>query len=338
MSDMYKRIFKTQYHQHQKAARFVHIHATHPVTCHIDSDNSELFSIVAFAKRPLRLRELKEAMALLFPHVPGENIDKFNMPRRVENIFCPLIEKVPGYVESDPLVQLTHASVKDFLIKNPCVLQDSEEQQYRIGEHHIADACLHYLMQKRYLEPFESYEAMSQTIQTHHLSTYAAKYWDRHSDAITATQERDKLAYRLLRSSNFQTMLQIQSNFLEFHFELFSTNLNPRSRFRKALPRSLIKADKNILKDFLHFVSEWKHFLSCSCDSDECPVYKCKTEITRCLSGIVGPGSFLAELKEKHSSFVLHTNTNNDEDSNIGAAEYFSDDGEIVTIVYLNSS
>ncbi|XDG06243.1 hypothetical protein ABKA04_005858 [Annulohypoxylon sp. FPYF3050] len=211
MADMYERIFKTQYRQHQKIA----------------SDDSELFSIVAFAKRPLRLRELEEAMALLFPHVPGGNIDKLNKPRRLENMFYPLIEKSHGHEQSDPLIQLTHASVKNFLVKNPCVLQASTEQQYRICEHHIADACLHYLMQKRYLEPFKNYEAMTQTIQTHHLLTYAAKYWDRHLDAIPGTPERDKLAHRFLCSSNFQTMLQIQSIFLDSHFDLFATNLHP---------------------------------------------------------------------------------------------------------------
>lgn len=339
MADMYERIFKTQYRQHQKIARSVHVQFVRPISCHINSNNSELFSIVAFAKRPLRLQELEEAMSLLFPHVPGGNIDKLNKPRRLENMFYPLIEKSHGYEQSDPLIQLTHASVKDFLVKNPCVLQASTEQQYRICEHHIADACLHYLMQKRYLEPFENYEAMTQTIQTHHLLTYAAKYWDRHLDAIPGTPERDKLVHRFLCSSNFQTMLQIQSIFLDSHFDLFTTNLHPVSRFRKTLPRSLIKADKQVLDDFIRFINEWKYFLGCSCEGDECPIYKCKAEITRCLSGIMGPSSFLAGLKEKHSSFILEGRKVAENESNdVRASEHFSDDGKVAAIVYLRST
>ncbi|KAI1208212.1 uncharacterized protein F4807DRAFT_468798 [Annulohypoxylon truncatum] len=318
VSDIYKRIFKTQYRDH-----------------HVRKTASELFSIVAFARRPLRLQELQEALALVLPDVVGANINQANKPRRLDNIFSCLIETTPSHVESDPFIQLTHVSVKDFLNKNPCVLQEDEGQEYPINEHCIANVCLRYLMQKRYMKPFEDHESITQAVETHHLLTYAAKYWHRHLDAVVVTPEQVKLIHRFIISPNFQTLFQVQSIFIEYQFDLFTSSRHPQARFRKSLPRSLIGTNGKVLKDYLHFVSEWKHFLSCPCEGDKCPIYKCKIEINRCLSGIMGPNSFLGSMEEKHSSFMLHKGNYDTDKFDPGVADHFSSDGRMAAVVSL---
>ncbi|KAI1371956.1 hypothetical protein F4677DRAFT_463696 [Hypoxylon crocopeplum] len=296
---------------------------------------SELLSIVAFARRPLRLRELEEAMAMVVSNDTGENLNHRNKPWNIDNIFYPLIEKIPNRDEpANPFCHITHSSVKDYLIQNPSALQQADGRQHRIGEHLIAEACLRYLMQKCYSEPFRSTWAINEAIGGHHLLTYAAKYWDKHLDAVESTPRRSELTYGFLCSRNFQTLLQVQSIAIESHFGFFSRKRDNQIHFRKVFPQSLDGKGGRIVRDYLHFVGEWKYLLDCHCgDEDGCPVYEHRGNIIRCLSGLMGPDSFLKNMKEKHPSFMLHEGDYDIKHFQPGVADGFSVDGSETAIV-----
>ncbi|KAI0165336.1 hypothetical protein GGR52DRAFT_575424 [Hypoxylon sp. FL1284] len=300
---------------------------------------SELFSIVAFARRPLRLRELEEAMAIVVPHKSGANLNLHNKPWRIEKMFNPLIEKIHNRDEpQNPFVQIIHSTVKDYLTKNSRVLCHSDGDEYRIGEYHIADACLSYLMQKRYSHPFES--ARFDVIEDHHFLTYSAKYWNRHLDAVGSTRRRYERLNTFLYSPNFQTLLQVQSIALESHFGFFPRNLGERMRLRKLLPQSIKDKGNGLMADYYHFLGEWRYLLSCPCRSedDECDVSRYRGEITRCLSGIMGRGSFLSNMKEENVSFMLQKGDYNANTFDPGVAEGFHTDGSRAAIVSSKST
>lgn len=148
---------------------------------------------MAFARRPLRLRELEEFICMISSENP-KVIDYRKRPRNLQTLFAPLIEVETN--EEDPLnvfCRLFHSTVKDFLIHNPGVLHDipgvKVEGELTISRSLISDACLLYLRQDRYsclLRKVEEDDgqidwvtASGESMSKHHLLTYAAKYWDK---------------------------------------------------------------------------------------------------------------------------------------------------------------
>lgn len=181
---------------------------------------SYIFGLVAFARRPLRIGELREAIGILrsrdalkkcggahtdstaletWPIERGlrsqnpssaVSLDAAEMPYTTSllRLFAPLIE-VEETQEDEEIrsCRLYHSTVLAFLLKNPDILCKLHTPSPRICSRIMADACLLYLAQPRYSALLTKRDdadgwcdQTGSTVRSHRLLTYAAKYWNKH--------------------------------------------------------------------------------------------------------------------------------------------------------------
>ena len=237
-------------------------------------------------------------------------------------MFAPLIE-----TQEDPDNQgerfcyLFHSTVRDFLINDPTTfLQESPSPAILpITESTIANACLLYLSQDRYSQLLtrETEQWMTTSkddIKDHHLLTYAAKYWDKHFDRVEETPELRQKIEDFLASSNFQSTIQLQSLFVQGHFEIY-TGGHCTSRYTKRVfPQWFASHSKDgcspFSRNYRAFISEWNNLLDCTqCDEPQCDRYcfvnRFEGELDRCLWGALGPHNFLSSNRGRYTSFMV---------------------------------
>ncbi|EQB48610.1 hypothetical protein CGLO_12147 [Colletotrichum gloeosporioides Cg-14] len=318
IAEMYRRIFR---HYQESQHKFI----------------SLLFSLVAFARRPLRLYELQEAMTMALSDY-GNNLDPRKAPRNLQVLFAPLVE-----IQNDPkdpenpVCRLCHSTVQEFLIANPDVLRGRASNdvafKHMIAPSQVGDVCLRYLSQSRYSAlvdlPPGTCDApptiLYDDVQKHGLLPYSAKYWDRHLEDSDPTPELRENLLKFLKSSNIQSLLQIQSLFVSAHFTQFKLlgeidKAPLRPMYRRSFPDWLgLKFDikdsefqrisKKIRHDYRHYVNEWGYLLEhgtcASFRSGKCLTEHFWGEVDRCLTGLLGPGNFMNQMKEKYPSFML---------------------------------
>lgn len=174
---------------------------------------SPLLACLVYAKRPLRLEELCEAIAM-HSTTDGRNIDKCKklFENQVVESCGPLLQVQETSSAQGTLTTFNfcHSSVRNFLLKNA--------KTYMISEQDLADLCLRYLSQPRYQRLLSAKEDTfidykGEDVIEHQLLTYAAKYWDRHFDDLS--QENSDKIHAFIRSPQFFTLLQVQSLFVE---------------------------------------------------------------------------------------------------------------------------
>ncbi|KAG6844631.1 hypothetical protein H0H87_005358, partial [Tephrocybe sp. NHM501043] len=242
LEDIYRRFFDRILPSNQSARTRVH----------------NLFALVAFARRPLRIGELQEAATILEQN--GSQDDVQNLPHElmatsgisgIKAICAPLIvfraegEKTDERMET---CHLYHSSFLKFLLKNADALD------HQITHLIIADACTKYLQQPRYSQYLEKSivhgkeewrDFSRESIADHWFLSYAAKYWDKHRDLhgfmvsfegyectpdqreevvlsalASSTQQHLKTVKLFLDSDNFRTCLQVQSLLVDGQFLL----------------------------------------------------------------------------------------------------------------------
>uniref|UniRef100_L2FH03 Zinc finger protein n=1 Tax=Colletotrichum fructicola (strain Nara gc5) TaxID=1213859 RepID=L2FH03_COLFN len=296
---------------------------------------SLLFSLVAFARRPLHLSEIQEAIALALSD-PAKGLDNSKSPFRLPLLFAPLIEIQNDPEEPEnPTCSLCHSTVYEFLVMNPDVLRIGDSTHtpftYNISASHIGDLFLRYLSLDRYSKLLQVPSDNSHMptnlgfydAKNHGILSYSAKYWDRHLDDMEPTPERHQELWVFLRSPNFQTLLQIQSLLVAGHFSQFqhrdkSENLG--LLHRRVFPlwfgwdTGCIDEDycneiERIRGDYRHFVWEWGHLLehgTCESPHPGSDSRQCVAGgVDSCLSGLLGPNHFMQNLKERYPSFML---------------------------------
>lgn len=301
----------------------------------IDLKTSLLFSLVAFARRPLHLSEIQEAIALALSD-PAKGLDNSKSPFRLPLLFAPLIEIQNDPEEPEnPTCSLCHSTVYEFLVMNPDVLRIGDSTHtpftYNISASHIGDLFLRYLSLDRYSKLLQVPSDNSHMptnlgfydAKNHGILSYSAKYWDRHLDDMEPTPERHQELWVFLRSPNFQTLLQIQSLLVAGHFSQFqhrdkSENLG--LLHRRVFPlwfgwdTGCIDEDycneiERIRGDYRHFVWEWGHLLehgTCESPHPGSDSRQCVAGgVDSCLSGLLGPNHFMQNLKERYPSFML---------------------------------
>lgn len=160
---------------------------------------------MAFARRPLRVKELREAVGILKSRDATSQkqvtpvLNRAEMPyiRRLLKLFPPLIEvdNISHIPDDDRVCRLCHSTVLNFLRRNPYILCGSLKKGgkdlaagIRICPRVIADASLLYLSQERYsrlLTRRENgwFDRNEEAVTEHHFLTYSAKYWDKHLDS-----------------------------------------------------------------------------------------------------------------------------------------------------------
>jgi len=293
---------------------------------------SLLFSLIAFARRPLRLREVREAMTLALSD-PDDGLDPLKTPMTLQRLFTPLIEiQHDPFEPQNPFCRLCHFTVQEFLAGNPNILHivspsKSFQAAYAISRARIGDLCLRYLSLTRYATPLDVSNGECRELSTfqtdefkeHSLLPYCAKFWVRHLDDLEPTAELHKRLLDFMKSPNFQTLLQAQSLFVAAQFSRYTVNhaswlLKGGVLYRPILPRwagdkldeKQAKEVDKIRRDYRHFVAEWGYLL------DRCTCFKgCESqnhfvgEVDRCLKGLLGPTHFMKGMKEKYESFML---------------------------------
>jgi hypothetical protein len=299
---------------------------------------SLLFSFVAFAKRPLHLKELKEAVTMALSE-NTRNLDPLREPIRLQRLFAPLIETQhdPNYPD-DPLCRLCHATVQEFLASNPNVLggqfQTPELKSYQISSEIFGDTCLRYLSQEKYSKSWSPKLSSGGNITTsygywnlqqHFFLPYSAKYWAQHLSTMETSQSLSARLYQFLKSRNFPNLLRTQCMTVTGQFEQYQLRGGGNIWFRPQLPRWLdteeIGSDDAELKrvndlgrfrrDYLHFVREWGYLLEhrssplTTLDKLQSQDYSAWNNFDQCLTGLLGSTNFMSTIQERHASFML---------------------------------
>lgn len=166
------------------------------------------------------LEELCEAVEIS-DHPPGEDLDSTCrvFRSRILDSCAPLarVDIVNTKAKCKEICTLSHGSVKTFLVKNPSVLSSAEGCQ--VSSKLLADSCLKYLQQPRYKKQLVRgtgtfTTASKQDILDHYLLNYCAKYWHKHMDDMVFSSELCKRVEDFVKSTNFATLLQVQSLFV----------------------------------------------------------------------------------------------------------------------------
>lgn len=186
---------------------------------------SKILSCIAYARRPLQLEELCEAVGISNMEYNEDMSHRQKLfQSRVIDLCAPLVETET--VGPRIVCTLSHSSVRNYLLKNPQILSTNvggNSQKYTISNKELAAACLKYLLQPRYqqllVKSGDSFETSSgEDIFEHHLLNYAAKYWDKHLDDVDYSQEWCDRVYGFLTSPQFRTCIQVQSLLIEGWF------------------------------------------------------------------------------------------------------------------------
>ncbi|KAF7907082.1 uncharacterized protein EAF01_004669 [Botrytis porri] len=139
---------------------------------------SKILACIVYARRPLRLDELCESIAIL-DACDCDNVDKSQrLFRSMALKLCePLvqIEDVDTAHGKISTCTLTHGSVPQFLVKHPQCLSRSETLACEFTEEVMAKVT------------FEDYTG--EDVMEHHLLSHTTNYQDKHLDGVTYTPE-----------------------------------------------------------------------------------------------------------------------------------------------------
>ncbi|KAK2013704.1 hypothetical protein LZ32DRAFT_529762 [Colletotrichum eremochloae] len=271
---------------------------------------SDSLSCIVYAKRPLSLDELCEAIEI-HKSWPGDNIQPtcLLMRDRLIDACGPLVRVNATEPMGKQACTLSHGAVKTFLVEHPHAI--SAKDDCRISPEILGTGCLNYLQQKRYKALLKRGNMTFETlcgsdIKEHALLNYAAKYWHRHLDDVPYTPELCDTVAQFVQSSNFMTCLQVQSLFVGGHFN-FWYNSNDELQLRslvRAFPKWFVKKHQcgaRLQKEYHHAIGEWNHFLSTQSNY----AGKFRGEIQRCLWGCLGKSNFLHKVPNTIKSFIL---------------------------------
>ncbi|KAL3465574.1 hypothetical protein BJX64DRAFT_285505 [Aspergillus heterothallicus] len=290
---------------------------------------SVLLACIVHAKRPLRLEELCECIAMARGS-EGQDLNSREklVKSKVLQLCQPLVQVHESEHEGEIIstCTLTHRSVKSFLLKNPEILIESENSGVCALENKVmAEICLRYLLQPRYSKLLckanDTYvDTRGDDIMDHHLLSYSAKYWDKHMDSVPFSPELCQSVPQLLKSPQFFTLLQVQSLFIEGQFTYWLNSLRPWAgkHFRRVFPHWL---DGHCTEAFTShygaFVGEWGYMLA-----DQTRLERpCEGEIDRCFFGALGDDNFLHGGPSRYKSlkFMEHV----DSAESVAATRYY---------------
>lgn len=289
-----------------------------------------ILSLVTFAKRPLKMGEVIEAIAVTKTD-DGRDFsrNKITTPDKVLSSCMSLIrlQASPGYGDDslqNSVVRFSHSAVRAFLIKNSDVDKSKDEEGF-VTSQIIKSCCLRYLRQPRYRHPLEYTNGAFRThrgesLRAHRLLTYAAKYWHQHFDSHSSSSSSSPFALNrspselrgpqdddmthvkaFLCSSNFQTCLQVQCLFVVRHFmQKFDRITDEATAVRRTLPNWITKLEPQIHRQYAEFQSEWCHVLVPE-HAEICG------ELERCFWSALGPANFLSQNTGRYRSFQLQS-------------------------------
>ena len=311
-----------------------------------------VLSIVTFAKRPLRVSELREAIAILRGNL-GDNISIGALPLKNKIIeYCsPLIECIGSSAGAeDGQIQLSHSVVRDFLKKHAdqspytnstltLNLNISRIDPY-VSSQKIAESCLRYLMQRKY-----SHLRVKKTRSTFdvgwvygteddHLLQYAADFWSDHFEDVKPTENDHNLLLTFVRSLNLYAWIQVQSIYLNSVTQRVSYDCSWETK--RILPTWFANTSTGnaVESSYSDFIGEWGHLLR------QGVLWGANKEIDRCFWGALGPTNYLSKAKEveRYPSFMFMEETGSNKQCNTHYAHNMSPDGRQLMLAVLEDA
>ncbi|KAJ2934084.1 hypothetical protein H1R20_g2986, partial [Candolleomyces eurysporus] len=188
-----------------------------------------VFSLLIYAKRPLRFCELWEAVWCLSSKTT-DVLDPDDKPyeSHLRDVFQPFIELVPIHSTEEKTdkpdelqfaCRIIHSTLKDFLVENRTVLctDNFQFEEVHICPELAVKACLNYLLQSRFSELLQKegeqwHDVSGTPVMNNRFLIYAAKYWDKHLDNIVDPERQEELVPKVtafVKSPNFWTVLQL---------------------------------------------------------------------------------------------------------------------------------
>ena len=267
-----------------------------------------ILSLLAYTKRPLRLFELREGIAML-RSATGEdlNTSKFVSLTAIRKVCSRLVRFIQAEEsEGDGTLELNHSAVFAFLRGDSDSGELSSEEQY-VSPSLICELCIKYLSQPRYsklLRRETHYDFITwsgDSVLTHQLLLYTAKYWYRHCDERPTSTDFHEQLRQFILSPNFHTLIQVQSLSIIGHFLLsFDRITGEPKAMKKILPAcasNISEETAQILPQLCEFLYEWSEFLQLGLTSEF------NGEIDRCFWRALGPAHFLRNGQERYHSF-----------------------------------
>ncbi|KAL4786823.1 hypothetical protein BJX76DRAFT_354824 [Aspergillus varians] len=277
-----------------------------------------ILSIVAFAKRPMRMSQLIEGISIFrTKHSANLDDDRRVSPQVILNscmAFLQVLRKGPGL--ENAIVRICHSSARDFLIQQPISKEGPfswSDGEQLIDSTIIRECCMRYLLQPKYNRPLVKISSTSfksgtgEDMESHHFLAYAAKYWHLHFDSLSdeeamqVPQSRPEISdfvINFLKSPNFVTCVQVQSLLVVGHFiQSFNPLTNRVDYAKRVFPNWL--QDHDITYEYMDFASEWGELLQWGLFE------KFNGEVDRCLWKSFGQDHFLYEGQSRYRHFQL---------------------------------
>ncbi|KAK8852333.1 vegetative incompatibility protein HET-E-1 [Apiospora arundinis] len=315
-----------------------------------------VLSILTFSRRPMRLCEIREAVAIIRPrNGDGQDFDELELVSSSKIVACcmSLVRRIPAIGrkrDDDDLLRLSHSSVWTYLMDNSDVSQ--EVVQSPLVESRIMwECCRRYLGQPRYSKLLEKRNdgkfctASGEEIASHRLLTYAAKYWFRHCDMLwpeafdggqplsSAMEDAIAEVKSFMISPNFRTCLQVQSICVVGHFLQDFDPLTDRARSaRRTLPQCILRQEPEFAREYFAFQIEWCQLLELN------PKSQYLGEIGRCFWGSLGEESFLSKHPGRYESFQIGRVTAPVETMESYRLQHLSLDGATITVMWSGMS
>jgi hypothetical protein len=200
-----------------------------------------------------------------------------------------LIE-IQGGDDDNATCRISHSSVVEFLSK--CQGDVFDDKECVISQDILARACLGYLRRERYEKLLAKEQESTgrdaasrsggcqrevwldqngDSIEDHHFLLYAAKHWHIHLEQLHDSSLREA-TMAFLCSSNFRTLIQVQSLFVDHRFCPCTDTEKKQTALLTVLPRWFARSDPNIQKVWVEsrrFVHEWRYLLNVGCPDCE---------------------------------------------------------------------
>ncbi|KAI0164352.1 hypothetical protein GGR52DRAFT_116690 [Hypoxylon sp. FL1284] len=297
-----------------------------------------ILSLLTSARRPLKMKEMREAVAILQKpfHDESEFCCEDLAPDDIKQLdgsdierYCtPFVSFVPSEEETeDSYIRLSHVSVLHFL-RELASSPVYEQGEPRIITNIMSDACLRYLSQRKYaITP----EARTEAFQDDSFLAYAAKYWHRHLDESSSFPTEAVQSF--ICSPQFITVVQTQSLLLNGHFG----RVDDDGKESQQVPASFsTRADLQALAhDYRQFIKEWSEFLQLGVTNA-----RLHGAIQHCFWGALGETNFLWKHGsgiESNASFLLDFDASQDDNEaqESGTSYYYdmiSEDGRRLAV------
>lgn len=292
-----------------------------------------------FARRPLRLNELWEAVWA----VTSRNkkvLDPADKPYEAHlmEVFEPFVECVPNtHADSEEMSQYTcrlvHSTLKDFLLTHltvPFIERDEESPKVYVCPEVPANACLAYLSQSRFASLLKKKEnawvdANDTPVLRNRFLIYSAKYWDRHLDDVGSPERQAALlpsVLSLIRSTNFWTLVQVQTIWVQAYYSKLLNAVyiddngdedgQRATHIRKIFPWWFPRTEEGfeIWKQYRVFLRHWRYFL-CGGMSDDGVVHY-TGQLHHIWTGSLGVGHVLQGGESSVRSFALAAEAHDD--------------------------